>query len=100
MYRLGNFQRGLLCKPRIEVQAKAAFASLEEDYDPQFYEGTILSLIQNENYFWLRSMACLQIASVIPNDASGISEVKKCGSSIVRSMSLSEYIALQRSGMR
>ena len=41
---------------------------LEEEYDPDLYEGTIQSLMCDENYCWLRSMVCLQIANVIQDE--------------------------------
>ena len=46
----------------------AAFASVEEDHHPNFHKCIIQLPMDNENYCWLQSMVCLQIANVIPDD--------------------------------
>ena len=58
--------RGPLCKPRIEVQARSAFQSLFETYHPEFHAETMRSLEWDEHLRELRTMVCLQIASVVP----------------------------------
>jgi hypothetical protein len=62
-----DFQRGPLRKPSVSVQARAAFESLRENYHPDFHQNTMKSLNQDQNYSWLRTMVCLQIANVIPD---------------------------------
>jgi hypothetical protein len=57
---LVDFQRGPLRKPRIEIQAMAAFKALEEDYAPETQKINLQSLTSDENCAWLRTMACLQ----------------------------------------
>ena len=41
MHPLEDFLRGLLSKPRLEVQARAAFKALFETYHPEVHEETI-----------------------------------------------------------
>jgi hypothetical protein len=101
MFPLLDFQRGPLCKPRIQIQAMAAFKTLEADYAPKTQKSTINPLMLDENCAWLRIMVCLQIANIEPNDWDWDQRnSKKCGLSIACSMSLSGYIALQMNGMR
>ena len=66
MHPLEDFLRGLLSKPRIEVQARAAFNSLFETYHPGFHAKTIRSLEWDEHLRSLRTMVCLKIANVVP----------------------------------
>ncbi len=49
MFLLVDFQRGLLRKPRIEIQKVAAFKALEEDYAPETQKSTIHSLALASN---------------------------------------------------
>ena len=58
--------RGPLRKSRIDVQARAAFKSLFETHHPDFHAETIRSLEWDEHLCSLRTMACLQIANVVP----------------------------------
>ncbi len=68
MFPLGDFQRGPLLKPRIEIQEMAVFKALEADYAPETQKSAIQSLTLDENCPWLRIMVCLQIANKEPND--------------------------------
>ncbi len=43
MYPLRDFQRGPMCKPRIEIQAMAALKAREADYAPETLQSTIQS---------------------------------------------------------
>ena len=56
MHPLEDFLRGPLRKPRIEVQARAAFKSLFETYQPEFHAETIRSLEWGEHLRLLRTM--------------------------------------------
>ncbi len=46
----------------------AAFKALEVDYAPETQKSTIQSLMWDKHCAWLRTMVCLQIANVEPND--------------------------------
>ncbi len=67
MVLMDDFQRVLLRKhwQSIEIQATAAFASLQEEYHPGCHAGTSLSLMQDVHLNWLQSMSCFQITEVI-----------------------------------
>jgi hypothetical protein len=68
MFPLRDFKRGPVGKQRIVIQAIAAFKALEADHAPKIQESAIKSLMLDENCDWLRTMACLQINNVKPND--------------------------------
>ena len=69
MHPLENFLRGP-CKPSLEVQARSAFVSLYETYDPDFHASTIKSLDEDEHLQYLRTMMCLKIPSVLPDESN------------------------------
>ena len=79
MHPIADFLRGQLCKPSLEVQARAAFTSLCETHEPDFHLRTIKSLDEGEHMQYLRTMVCLKIASVAPDEAT--TKSKRCGSS-------------------
>ena len=56
MHPLEDFLRGLLSKPRLEVQAQAAFMALFETYDPDAHAETIRSLECDEHLQSLRTI--------------------------------------------
>ena len=69
MHPLEDFFRGPLRKPRIGVQARAAFKSLFETYPPEFHAETIRSFEWDEHLRSLQTsqtMVCLQIANMVP----------------------------------
>ena len=70
MHPLEDFLWGPLCKPSLEVQARAAFMSLYETYEPDFHARTIKSLDEDEHLQYLRTMVCLKIASVLPDECN------------------------------
>ena len=78
MHPLEDFLRGQLLKPKLEVQARAAFMGLFETYNPDVHEETIRSLEWDEPMLSLRRMVCLKIADVIPDEGMTLST--KCGS--------------------
>ena len=54
----------------LEVQARAAFKSLCETYEPDFHLRTIKSLDEDEHMKYLRTMVHLKIASVVPDESN------------------------------
>ena len=70
IHPITDFLRGQLCKPSLEVQARAAFTSLCETYDEDVHQRTIKSLEENEHMQYLRTMVCLKIASVVPDESN------------------------------
>ncbi len=66
MYQVSDFQRGPLCRPRIEIQARAALKAQLETYYQKTHAETILSPEKDDHLSWLLSMVCLQIANAVP----------------------------------
>ncbi len=52
MYPIDDFQRGQLKKPSIKIQAKAAFALLQQENHPDFHAGTTLLLMKDVHLNW------------------------------------------------
>ena len=96
MHSIAGFLRGQLYKPSMEVQARAAFTSLCETYEPDFHLRTIKSLDEDEHMQYLRTMVCLKIASVVPDESNDRS--KRCGSSRQAIVMRSEYTVHGTSG--
>ena len=65
---LEDFLRSQLSKPRLKVQARAAFTALFETYHPDVHVETIQSLEWDEHLRSLRTMVCLKIANVAPDE--------------------------------
>ena len=72
MHPLEDFLRGPLCKPSLEVQARAAFVSLYQTYEPDFHASAIKSLDEDEHLQYLKTimMVCIQITSVLPDEGN------------------------------
>ena len=69
MHPITDFVRGPLCKPPVKVQERTAFASLWETYDADVYHSTIKSLGDDEIMQHHRTMVCLRIACVVPDES-------------------------------
>ena len=69
MHPLEDFLRGPLHKPRVGVQVKAGFKSLFETYHPDTHAESMRLLEENKHLSWLRTMVCLQMANVVPEQA-------------------------------
>ena len=54
----------------MEVQERTAFASLWEEYDPDVYHCTIKSLEDDEIMQHYRTMMCLRLALVVPDESN------------------------------
>jgi hypothetical protein len=70
MHPINDIVRGSLCKPPVQVQERAEFTSLCEIYDEDVYHNTIKSLEDDELMQYHRTMLCLKIARVVPDESN------------------------------
>ena len=97
MHPLKDFMRGPLCRPRIEVQKKAASNALFKTYHLDFHAQTIRSLEWDEHLREIRTMVCLQFAIVVPEQEDSVTRI--CGSYISVSARRWRCVALSLSGI-
>ena len=62
MHPITDFVRGHLCRPPVEVQERAAFASLWETYDADVYHRTI----KDDE---IMQLVCLRIVPEVPDES-------------------------------